>query len=397
MYLEKRIENLVDEGLMHVLKEHGGYIAGGCLTSLSTNKPVNDYDVYFKDSNALFEAVSVMKEGSYHLAFVSDKSLSFVNSTGDKYQFIYYNYYESSEEIFKEFDFTINMAAYDFSEGKVVTHETFMLHNSQRYLSFNSGTLFPLLSALRVQKYKDRGYYISKAEYVKILLACMKVELCSWKDFQDHMGGLYGFNLVTNEALSELETQEFSIDNALSVLDNLEFNEGNDKEFDAQRFPYEVVEYVISGKPLDVHKNSFGYESVDGLISNNVLTKLINDGVLKYKVASRKDVIGKYLYKWVTNDLRSYYRKDFQYKLGEKIEAWDGRRGLSVYDGTLYMHKYDQVERSMFKQDKILICEYDESDIKSLTRDKVLVTSVTPIAVVQTFQQLKAFVGEEEE
>ena len=397
-YLKNKIELMVDDCLAETLETHGGFIAGGCLTSFSTNKPVNDIDVYFKDQNSLYQAVLTMKDSAYHLAFVSDKSLSFVNPEGDKYQFIYYNYYQCAEQIFEEFDFTINMAAYDFQRQEIVTHEEFMLHNSQRYLSFNPGTKFPLLSAMRVQKYKDRGYYISKSEFVKILLACMKVELSSWKDFQDHMGGLYGFNFITNKHLEELECSEFSIDNALSVLGNLQFNEGNDQEYDTKRYPYEIIEYVVSGKEIEVYgSEEDGFTDVHGEVCDHLLNELIEDGVLNYRIVSRKEGVGKYLYKWVTNDLRSYYRKDFQYTLGEWVKPLSGHIGIDYYDGTLYMHKYDQVKRSAFKQDRILICEYKEEDIKCLTHDKVLVSSVKPIGVVETFDQLQAFLSNEGE
>ena len=214
----------------------------------------------------------------------------------------------------------------------------------------------------------------------------------------DQVGGLYGFNFITNKHLEELENSEFSIDNALSVLGNLQFNEDSDREYDTKRYPYEIIEYVVSGKEIEVYgSQEDGFTDTHGEVHDLLLNELIEDGVLNYKVVSRKEAIGKYLYKWVTNDLRSYYRKDFQYTLGEWVEPLSGYHGYTHYDGTLYMHKYDQVHHSSFKQDRILICEYKENDIKSLTHDKVLVSSVKPIGVVETFEQLQAFLSNEGE
>ena len=88
---------------------------------------------------------------------------------------IYYDYYETAEDIFKHFDYTINMAAYNLNTGEFSCHECFMLHNSQRVLQFNTGTRFPIISALRVQKYKERGYNISRKEFMKLLLSINKL------------------------------------------------------------------------------------------------------------------------------------------------------------------------------------------------------------------------------
>lgn len=393
-YLTQKVQNILDEDLLQCLKDNGGYIAGGCMTSLVTNKEINDYDVYFRDSNALFEAVQTMKDSGYHLAYISDKSLSFIDSAGETYQFIYYNYYESAEDIFDEFDWTINMCAYDCTSESLVMHDDFLLHNSQRYLSFNPGTRFPLLSSLRVQKYKERGYYISKTEYIKVMLSVMNLNIETWDEFRNHMGGLYGFNYINKEQLKEVTDKEFTIEGALELLGNIEITETREKDL---IYPYDLVEYVVSGKPLEVYKRgSDEYDPVDVSVCGTTISELVESGVLNIKVVSRKEAIGEYVYKWVTNDLRSFYRKEFQYELGKRVEPWYGLKMMNHYDGKLYMHKYDQVKRSMFKQDKILVCEYDEEDIISESHDKIMMEAVTPVMVFDNFESLKKFMDSQE-
>jgi len=56
------------------------FIAGGAITSLVTNKPINDWDIYPKSTKARDEALVWMYESGYWNAHVSSRALTFVNS-----------------------------------------------------------------------------------------------------------------------------------------------------------------------------------------------------------------------------------------------------------------------------------------------------------------------------
>lgn len=172
----------------------GAIIAGGAVTSVFTNKPINDVDVYFK-SQAHFEgAIESAYEDGYWCADVSKRSVTFKD--GDTIiQYMHFDFFPTANDIFKAFDFTVCMGAYDYEAREMVLHPDFLKHNSQRFLRFNPGTNFPLASATRVIKYQDRGYTIGKGDILKIALACRKVDINSWADLKDQIGGAYGYKV----------------------------------------------------------------------------------------------------------------------------------------------------------------------------------------------------------
>src|SRR5690606_3144507 len=83
---------------------------------------------------------------------------------GDKeniHQLMWFKYFNTAQDIFNSFDFTVCMGAFDFETEEFIFHPDFFKHNSQRYLKFNTGTDFPVMSLLRVDKYRQKGYDIS--------------------------------------------------------------------------------------------------------------------------------------------------------------------------------------------------------------------------------------------
>lgn len=170
----------------------GAFVAGGAVTSVFTNQPINDVDVYFKSREAFAAAVidAYDDHRSWNVA-TSKRAVTFANGN-DVMQFMYFDFFPTAQDIFKSFDFTICMGALDCDTKEWVLHEDFLKHNSQRFLRFNSGTRYPIASALRVLKYKERGYTIGKGEFLKIILAARCPEINSWEDLKDQIGGSYG-------------------------------------------------------------------------------------------------------------------------------------------------------------------------------------------------------------
>lgn len=205
------------EGAVGLLEHVGAFCAGGAITSLFTNKEVNDLDIYFPSREALVKAVESLFGGDDTHELIctnyTDKSILFTKEDCD-IQFIYFDYFSTPEQIFQTFDFTACMGAYDFKRGQFAFHEDFFKHNSQKRLKFNTGTAFPLLSALRVNKYQEKGYEISKTEYLRVIMSAMKLNLTSWTDLKEHIGGFYGTN-VDNFFDEE---KEFSIEEAVNQL-----------------------------------------------------------------------------------------------------------------------------------------------------------------------------------
>lgn len=209
------------DDLVGLLQDAGAWIAGGALTSVFTGKPINDFDIYFPSADAFSDTMERIFSGDIdfgaaNVQHATNKSVLMLSDEA-KVQFIVFKYFSSVEEIFKSFDFTAVMAAYSFEKDEFYFHEDFMQHNAQRFLKFNSGTDYPLISMLRVDKYRERGYTTSKQVMLQIGLTINKKEYSSWEDVKEEIGSMYGIS--PNKLFDE--TKEFSIQEVIDQLDNV--------------------------------------------------------------------------------------------------------------------------------------------------------------------------------
>lgn len=234
----RKLKQGFPEALWDLCADHGCIIAGGAITSIFTNAEINDYDVYFRSKEDFTKVFSeVYREWQYSgygygeleydldfsdgVAAVVTKKALLMFSGKSKIQFIVNDFYRTPEEIFAHFDFTCCMGALKMQEESFVLHEDFLKHNAQKYLSFNPATLYPLVSALRVNKYKDRGYSISKSQLLRVLLAVNKKEINDWETLADELGGLYGTSV---EEIFDMN-QPFDLDEVIEQLGNVEMSE----------------------------------------------------------------------------------------------------------------------------------------------------------------------------
>lgn len=200
------------------------FVAGGAITSVFTAKPVHDADIYFKSRAAFEKAVFQSYEEGFWCVDASKRAVTFSDG-GRIYQLMHFDYFPTAADIFKAFDFTINMAALDLDTNEFTFHDDFLKHNAQRFLRFNKGTRYPLASAARVLKYQQRDYTIGKGDILKIALACRGVRLESWDDLKDQIGGAYG-----NKVVLENYGAPFSLD---AAIDALTVDEGGRYTFEA--------------------------------------------------------------------------------------------------------------------------------------------------------------------
>mgnify|MGYP000452806861 FL=1 len=202
----------------------------------------------------------------------------------------------------------------------------FIKHNSQRILKFNHKTAFPLISALRVDKYKNKGYDISKAEFVKILLAVNKLNITTLEQLKDQIGGMYGADY---DALFEGITPEnFSLDSILEKISELTYEETyfNDKQMTATAMckelpPVEDLYHLILGhKPQLVKTKGNSYYRLEDF---SLVTHAGSKEMYKhYDIIPAEELFksGAKVYKWVKqvgDKLYSFHDSSFQYKIGQ--------------------------------------------------------------------------------
>ena len=183
----------------------GTFIAGGCILSIMTGQPVNDVDMYFSSREAVAEFIQT--NDNVYLHSVTDKSISLSLQTSKygtkEFQLIYFDSYKNADEIFSDFDFTVCMCAYSFDDKQFYFHDDFWKDVAAKKLKFNSGTKFPIISMLRVNKYQKKGYEISNSELRKIALAISKLNLEDKETFLHQYGSMYGLESTVDLFLED--------------------------------------------------------------------------------------------------------------------------------------------------------------------------------------------------
>ena len=230
---------------------YGAYIAGGAITSIAVGKSneIADYDFYFRDKESLVEAIRYMKEDNPHVSFISDKSITYNLDSETTVQFIYYDVYPHFENVFDHFDFTINCGLYEVHSDKVIVSDKFWMHNAQKFLEINPKTKFPILTMLRLDKYRKKGYKTSRKEVLKLGLTVSNLSIESWEDFKAQIGNQYGLDLAD---LTDTDGQEFSMEAAIDRLLEVEFDPENPTPCQTQYLhDINIIDYVVDGEPLE--------------------------------------------------------------------------------------------------------------------------------------------------
>lgn len=246
-YYKSAIKNYFEK----VDTPEGVYLAGGALTSIFSGVGINDLDVYFRSPKALSE---FLDNNSIYIQSATDKALTCTISTS-KYstvtlQCIYFDYFERAEDIFDSFDFTVNMAAYDFDSDEFVFHPEFFKDLAMKKLVFNPKTCFPIVSMMRSQKYIKRGYSIANKDFRKIILEVNKLDLSTKDNFIKQIGGMYS-NVALVELLFWPEGKEFDSDGAMEIVSKAMETEPALNFADSKRYEdidkrmYVPKEYII--------------------------------------------------------------------------------------------------------------------------------------------------------
>lgn len=185
----KKLLSKIPKKVIEAAKTNNALLAGGALTSLFTDSKINDYDLYFR--NKYDCANFIQGIGSCAVLQLTKKSVTLAIDNC-VLQCIWFKYFDSSEDIFNSFDFTINMAAYDFSADEFVIDVRFFTDLAIRKLVINPGTAYPINTLLRVSKYENKGYTIDPVELLKLSVAISKKELKTYGDLRVEISGVYG-------------------------------------------------------------------------------------------------------------------------------------------------------------------------------------------------------------
>lgn len=365
-YEKEKLLKAIPDGLIDLFEvgEKSFFIAGGAVTSIFTRQPINDVDIYPKTTFAKLKLIDWMKSNT-GIQTITQKSIYGIRNGGFAINIVLLEEVNSPEDIFAKFDFTINMGAYDVDKEAFTFHKDFFRDLASRYIRINENTLYPLVSVMRTEKYKERGYFVPKNELTKLLLKTSTLKLESIKDVENHLGGMYGIDF---ETLLE-EGEEFSIDkvcNKLSetTIDYEEYYKLKRNKFAAQLdvlvstqintligegffkdvYKFNKTLFIKKGEIYDVFEFEFD------IPSSVILPEVPEDAfIYLYKNVGKKE--DKY---------HSFYKPSFEYILGEEIKP-----EKSDY---LYFYSFKSVSKGTYNTEKnrfILKAKVNIKDIHS--------------------------------
>lgn len=323
---KNKLYNYLGEDLVNTLKGYDCYIAGGLVTSLFTGNKINDVDVYFKkEEDALAFVEDMWNNGRYIASHTKKATLFQWKNDNDKdvnVQVIHFKYFKTPQDIFDTFDFTICSGAFDFETEEFFLHKDFLKHNAQRILRFNKGTDFPLMSLLRIQKYITKNYTISKSEIMRIAMTCMNLEISSYEELKDQLGGLYGESY--DKMFEDLSDEEFSLEKAIDHIQNLSLSDNYFKKPKTIEFDdlYDLLSSIS-----DLPFKYFIYENNRYRVGYNGKMKRINSSKTPenaIEISGEKLFDEIKLYKFVKRSddtYTSFFDSNFEYKIGEIVSA----------------------------------------------------------------------------
>lgn len=348
--------------LVELLKKYKVIVAGGTITSLLSNKDINDIDVYFRNEESIIDFVSEIWGDSHWVVSHTKKATQFAFAVKDRdaidLQLIHFEYFNSPEEIFKTFDYTVCMGAFDFEKEEFVLHEDFLKHNSQRLLKFNSDTAFPIVSMLRVQKYENKGYKISKPEFIRIILTCMNLDINTYEELKEQMGGMYGINY--DKLFEDVDDEEFDLQQAIDKISDLVLDEEYFKK--PVQSEFDVLEDIldnISKKPKEyLEINGIGYIIDYDKTLRKVKTKPEHIMEVNPEGYFKENKYYKFVKK-AGERYFSYYDDKFEYVIGQEVVA-NRDKARSSYNndhaGKLHLsEKYDLQTSFEYKTNAVLI------------------------------------------
>ena len=307
-------------------------------------------------------------------------------------QLIHFKYFNSPEEIFETFDYTVCMGAFDFKTEEFILHRDFLKHNSQRILKFNPSTAFPIVSMLRVQKYEGKKYSISKPEFIRVILTCMNLEINTYEELKDQLGGMYGVNY--DKLFEDIKDEEFSLEAAIDKIAGIALSEDyfkapihvefNDVEDILDSITKQPIPYMILN---DVPHRAFKYwiKPIDNIPANG-------------KEISPEDYFKDMkIYKFVQPDLSSFHDRFFIYSVGEVAIAKGRKYGLSD-PGLFFSTKNVTTSTYYHQKNKVLLeAEFNPLDVLEYDQSEVIVKKAKITRIVPEEEWTEWVKGEEED
>lgn len=223
----------IDKDLVDVLKGNKCIIAGGAVTSVFSGSRINDYDIFFREK----EAIKVVRDyldgedSKYEWVISTDTAITYKPKKEHRklglrtIQLIILpeTIGLGPADLIRDFDFTICMGAYSFYPESFTLCQDFLKHIAQKRLIFNTNSKYPLSSLFRTRKFMNRGYRISGSETIKLGLSINNLNIKTFGELRRHLLGIDTLFLkpLTDRLLDEdMAEKEYDFGDFLHFIDD---------------------------------------------------------------------------------------------------------------------------------------------------------------------------------
>lgn len=230
-------------------------VTGGCIASMLLQEEINDFDIYFTNTDTLekvakyytrgtkteiqvdkhenrvisfipsrgYLEIKKNKKDKYAPIFITDNAISLTNNIQIITRFI-----GEPDKIHENFDFIHTKNYWTYNTGLIFNKEALvsLLSKELRYV----GSKYPLCSIIRTRKFIKRGFTINAGQYLKMTLQLNKINLTDLDILKDQ---LIGVDITYFTAF-------------LDSIDNKIRKEG--KEAITDTFLYNLIDYIFDEK-----------------------------------------------------------------------------------------------------------------------------------------------------
>jgi hypothetical protein len=221
--INNRIKTKMDEwvgtlpsGIQKAVKD-SIVVTGGCIASMLLKEPVNDYDVYLSDYDALMKLASHYglktwekdtegeqdrtrvrilikssgarkykkpdEEGVYKVVYVTENAITLSDQVQVVTRFI-----GDAATIHENYDFIHATNYWTYKDGLVLNQAA--LSSLLTKELFYSGSKYPLCSIIRTRKFVARGFTINAGQYLKMAFQLNKLDLTDIDVLRDQLIGV---------------------------------------------------------------------------------------------------------------------------------------------------------------------------------------------------------------
>ena len=200
------LKKLKDHNLIDYFTENNAFICGGAIRSVFAGERIQDYDVYFDNSESRDSFNTKMKEPLGDPVFTSENAITYQDE--DLTIQVIYSITETIIKTIRNFDYTICMVAYDFRSQKFVFGDRFLQDLASRQLVYNIDGEYPISSLFRIKKYLARGYKISGLELIKLALRINNLNLSDYSVLKEQLMGID--TLLLKDLTDKLNSPEYA-------------------------------------------------------------------------------------------------------------------------------------------------------------------------------------------